>query len=148
MELEQVWSLRVPEEHENTVRSREVPPMRIVQKPWGHEEVWAETINYVGKVLVINPGHRLSLQYHNVKEETFRVLKGILTLQINVDVGLNDAEPETFYTLKEGDSFHCSPGTIHRMICDPALNTEAVHVVEVSTNHLDDVVRLEDDYKR
>lgn len=122
---------------------------RIVNKPWGHEEIWAETANYVGKVLFINPGHKLSLQYHNLKEETFRVLKGTLTLQIKINYSLStDVEPETFYFLKEGESFHCPPGTIHRMICDTELNDSPVQVVEVSTNHLDDVVRLEDDYKR
>ncbi len=56
--------------------------MRIVDKPWGHEEIWAETKDYVGKILEINPGHKLSRQYHNLKEETFRVLEGILTLEI------------------------------------------------------------------
>ena len=50
--------------------------MRTVVKPWGYEEIWAETFNYVGKILVIKPGHRLSRQYHNLKEETFRVLSG------------------------------------------------------------------------
>ncbi len=116
--------------------------MRIVQKPWGHEEIWAETANYVGKVLTINPGHRLSRQYHNVKEETFRVLSGVLTLEIGQG---NDMKS---YDLYQSQSFHCPPGTIHRMICDAEVNNQPVQVLEVSTNHLDDVVRLEDDYKR
>ncbi len=115
--------------------------MRIVQKPWGHEEIWAETDSYVGKILVINPGHRLSRQYHNLKEETFRVISGTLTLEI----GQGD-DMETL-TLEVGDSFHCPPKTIHRMICKPE-ELNSVQVAEVSTNHLDDVVRLEDDYKR
>jgi quercetin dioxygenase-like cupin family protein len=122
--------------------SRGYPPMRIVQKPWGHEEIWAETTNYVGKVLVINPGHRLSRQYHNLKEETFRVLSGILSLEIGQGADI------VTHNLVPGEAFHCPPGTIHRMICEPILNVEAVQVLEVSTNHLDDVVRLEDDYKR
>ena len=117
--------------------------MRLVQKPWGHEEIWAETDSYVGKILVINPGHRLSRQYHNFKEETFRVLEGILYLEI----GSPGDKDFTTYTLYEGNSFHCPPKTIHRMICH-AGNEKAVKVLEVSTNHLDDVVRLEDDYKR
>src|SRR6267142_4612051 len=106
--------------------------MRLVQKPWGHEEIWAETTNYVGKVLFVNPGHKLSRQYHNLKEETFRVLKGNLTLEI----GQGD-DIETFY-LCVGEVFHCSPHTIHRMICD-VKEDEALQVLEVSTNHLDDV---------
>ncbi len=117
--------------------------MRIVQKPWGHEEIWAEADSYVGKVLVINPGHRLSRQYHNLKEETFRVLEGILFLEIG-----NPGDKDfTTYTLYADQSFHCPPKTIHRMICHPG-SDKAVKVLEVSTNHLDDVVRLEDDYKR
>lgn len=115
--------------------------MRIVQKPWGYEEIWAETSSYVGKVLVINPGHRLSRQYHNLKEETFRVLSGTLILEIGAKEVL-----QTFI-LGPGDSFHCPPKTIHRMICDIE-EDEPVKVLEVSTNHLDDVVRLEDNYNR
>lgn len=119
--------------------------MRIINKPWGHEEIWAETKDYVGKVLFINPGHRLSRQYHNVKEETFRVLSGTLTLEIG-----DGDDPDngiTTSTLEVGESFHCPPGTVHRMICQPE-ELNAVQVVEVSTPHLDDVVRLDDDYKR
>jgi mannose-6-phosphate isomerase-like protein (cupin superfamily) len=117
--------------------------MRFVDKPWGHEEIWAETPAYVGKILTINPGHKLSRQYHNLKEETFRVLEGILTLEIG---DVNDPEFHIMH-LYDGDSFHCPPKTIHRMICH-AGHEKAVKVLEVSTNHLDDVIRLEDDYKR
>lgn len=116
--------------------------MRIVQKPWGYEEIWAETASYVGKVLVINPGHRLSRQYHNLKEETFRVLSGVLTLEIG------QGDDIVTYELGEDESFHCPPKTIHRMICETRFGDTPVKVLEVSTNHLDDVVRLEDDYKR
>jgi quercetin dioxygenase-like cupin family protein len=52
--------------------------MRRVEKPWGHEIIWAETEDYVGKILHINAGHRLSKQFHEVKEETVYVLKGTL----------------------------------------------------------------------
>lgn len=114
--------------------------MRMVEKPWGYEEIWAETPNYVGKILHINEGHRLSRQYHNQKEETFRVLSGILTLEIG------QGEEMRTLNLPPGESFHCPPGTIHRMICP--IGILHVEVLEVSTNHLDDVVRLEDDYKR
>lgn len=115
--------------------------MRIVQKPWGYEEIWAETSSYVGKVLVINPGHRLSRQYHVQKEETFRVLSGTLLLEIGQGEDL-----QSFY-MTPSMTYHCPPGTIHRMICETS-EKEPVQVLEVSTNHLDDVVRLEDDYKR
>lgn len=117
--------------------------MRTVDKPWGEELIWAETETYVAKILKIEPGHRLSRQYHNVKEETFMVIHGVLTLEIGMGPQM------TSHTLSVGSVYHCPPKTIHRMVCKPELNgTEAVQVMEVSTNHLDDVVRLEDDYKR
>lgn len=125
--------------------SRGYPPMRMVEKPWGHEEVWAETKDYLGKVLVIKPDHRLSRQYHLLKEETFRVLSGVLTLEIG-----QGAEIKT-HILQAGDSFHCAPKTIHRMICDKSLSDKAVEVLEVSTNPVgtkEDIIRLEDDYIR
>lgn len=113
--------------------------MRIVDKPWGHEKIWAETPNYVGKILVIKSGHRLSKQYHNIKEETFLVIKGLLILEIG------DGGDIVTIIMREGESYHCPPGTIHRMSCG---SEPAVEVAEVSTNNLDDIVRLEDDYKR
>jgi mannose-6-phosphate isomerase-like protein (cupin superfamily) len=116
--------------------------MRIVQKPWGYEEIWAEASSYVGKILSINPGHKLSRQYHNLKEESFRVLEGTLTLEIG------SGEDMITLFLKEGACYHCPPKTIHRMINDSSMNYLPVKVLEVSTNHLDDVIRLEDDYKR
>ena len=118
--------------------------MRFVDKPWGSEEIWAETSTYVGKILTIEPGHKLSRQYHELKEETFRVLEGILTLEIG---DKNDPDFHIMH-LYDGDSFHCPPKTIHRMVNDLGKNQKPVKVLEVSTNHLDDVVRLEDDYKR
>jgi mannose-6-phosphate isomerase len=116
--------------------------MRTVDKPWGHEDIWAETSNYVGKLLFIKPGHKLSRQYHNIKEETFLVIGGLLTLEVG------QGDDMLTLLLCTGESFHCLPGTVHRMICDPFRNTVDVVVMEVSTPHLDDVVRLEDDYKR
>lgn len=110
--------------------------MRVVAKPWGREEIWAETDRYVGKYLHINPGHRLSLQYHNVKMETVNVLKGELILETANGV---------IQVLKQGETFHVSPGTIHRF---GAGENEGVILTEVSTTELDDVVRLKDDYKR
>lgn len=116
-------------------------PIRLIAKPWGHEEIFAETPSYVGKILVINPGHRLSRQYHQVKEETFRVLRGNLSLEIG------QGSDMVVSLLGPGDCYHCPTGTIHRLACDIE-EEEAVQVVEVSTNHLEDIVRIEDDYNR
>lgn len=110
--------------------------MRVVQKPWGHEEIWAETTKYVGKYLHIEPGHRLSRQYHEKKEETIRVLSGKLLLETG------NAESLTLHEMMPGEVFHVTPGTIHRFCAAE----ERVILVEVSTPELDDVVRLADDY--
>lgn len=114
--------------------------MRIVKKPWGHEEIWAETDRYLGKILYINKGHRLSLQYHEKKVETIRVLQGklMLVLQQGRDGPIYNK------TLAEGETYHVSSGTIHRF-CAPDGD---VALLEVSTPEIDDVVRLEDDYAR
>lgn len=111
---------------------------RVVDKPWGHEEVFAETPHYVGKILFIRQGEALSLQYHEVKEETLRVLDGKLELVVGPDV-----ESLETHLLESGAVFHVSPGTLHRMI-----GVSDCRLIEVSTNHLDDVVRLEDRYGR
>lgn len=111
--------------------------MRRVDKPWGHEVIWAETARYVGKLLYIRAGQRLSRQYHRVKEETLMVQAGEMSLEIG-----SGASVET-RRMKEGDVFHVVPGTIHRMI-----GVTDVSVIEVSTPELDDVVRLEDKYGR
>ena len=111
---------------------------RLIDKPWGHEEIFAETNDYVGKILVIRAGQALSLQYHEIKEETLRVLDGELEMVTGPDV-------DNLKALKMGPGvvFHVSPGEIHRMV---ALTD--CRLLEVSTNHLDDVVRLEDRYGR
>lgn len=111
---------------------------RHVRKPWGYEIWWAVTENYVGKILHVDEGHELSLQYHEVKDETSYVLSGRLLLK----------QGETADTLSErivgpGDSWRNAPGTIHTI---KAL--EDADVVEVSTPHLEDVVRLRDHYGR
>ncbi len=112
--------------------------MRRVEKPWGHEEIWAETASYVGKVLVIRKGHRLSLQHHRVKEETIRLASGRMRLVLEDDRG-----ELVVHDLGPGDARHIAPGRRHRM---EALTD--CEVYEVSTPHLDDVVRHEDDYGR
>lgn len=110
---------------------------RRVEKPWGHELIWAETPRYVGKVLHIKAGERLSRQYHQVKEETLLIQSGEMLLEVG------PAEAIEKRTMKPGDVFHVKPGTIHRMIA-----VSDVDVVEVSTPELDDVVRLDDVYGR
>ena len=114
---------------------------REVIKPWGKEVIWAETQDYVGKLLYINEGHKLSLQYHEEKEETILVISGTLELTVS-DHGRRGI---SVMKLSEGDSFHVTPGIIHRFAATCGSN---VVLAEVSTNHLDDVVRLEDDYDR
>ncbi|HTD59897.1 MAG TPA: cupin [Gemmatimonadaceae bacterium] len=112
-------------------------PIRTVPKPWGHETIWAHTDVYVGKILHIKAGHALSLQYHNLKDETIHLLSGEMIYRVKVENQLLDVG------LKAGESYRNLPGTIHQM--------EAVtdcDVLEVSTPHLDDVVRLEDRYGR
>ncbi len=114
--------------------------VKYKQAPWGHEEIWAHTPKYVGKILYINPNSRLSLQYHNEKEETIRVLKGTLYLHHEIK-----GNKELIVSkLVEGDIHHVPVGTIHRF----EAREEAVELVEVSTSQLDDVVRIEDDYNR
>src|SRR5437016_4332643 len=111
--------------------------MRRVDKPWGHEVIWAETDRYVGKLLHIKAGQCLSRQYHRVKEETLMVQAGEMTLEIG------PIEAVEARRMVAGDSFHVKPGTIHRMLA-----VSDVDLVEVSTPELDDVVRLEDVYGR
>ena len=114
--------------------------MRTVDKPWGKEEIWAETSKYAGKFLYINPHQSLSRQYHEAKEETISVLKGVLRLELGEPSDLQFG----IRHLDEGQYFHIKPGTIHRFCAEE----EAVKLVEVSTPELDDVVRLEDMYSR
>jgi mannose-6-phosphate isomerase-like protein (cupin superfamily) len=110
---------------------------QIVEKPWGYELIWAHTDRYVGKVLHIKRGESLSYQYHRVKDETIRLLSGVMDMDLEKD------GTETTIRLKPGDCLHITPGMKHRMIA-----VEDCDVLEVSTPELDDVVRLEDRYGR
>jgi mannose-6-phosphate isomerase-like protein (cupin superfamily) len=108
-----------------------------VEKPWGYELIWAKTDRYVGKILHIEPGHLLSLQYHEKKDETIMVLRGEIIFRVQIDDELTE-QP-----MREGERYHVTPGTVHQM--------EAIQVtdlLEVSTPELDDVVRLQDRYGR
>ena len=109
-----------------------------VDKPWGHEVIWADTELYVGKILHVNAGEALSLQYHREKDETLYVLSGY----VRMEVGPSSEELEAV-ELRAGDAMRLIPGTVHRM---EAL--EESDVLEVSTPHLDDLVRLDDRYGR
>ena len=111
---------------------------RRVDKPWGHELIWAHTDRYVGKVLVIEAGRRLSLQRHEVKDESILVLSGRLRLYLEDDDGIVRVEE-----LGPGEHRHVPTGRIHRYEA-----IERAELIEVSTPELDDVVRLEDDFGR
>lgn len=111
---------------------------RRVEKPWGWELIWAETESYVGKLLFVRAGHALSLQYHELKDESWLVQEGRATLEL----GEIDGPLETL-EIAPGDAFHYRPHTVHRITAiDDTL------VLEVSTPQLDDVVRLDDRYGR
>jgi mannose-6-phosphate isomerase len=112
--------------------------MRRVEKPWGHELIWAVTDRYVGKVLHIKAGEKLSLQYHRRKDETVMVWSGRMRFE-----HFQEGEQPQFKEMGPGDAFHVTPGLRHRMIA-----VEDTDVFEVSTTELDDVVRLEDAYGR
>ena len=108
-----------------------------VDKPWGYEIHWAKTDRYVGKVIHINKGHALSLQYHNIKDETIFLWSGKILFEIDVNGKLEGRE------MKPGEAVHVTPKTIHRMTA-----IEDSDVFEASTPELQDVVRLEDRYGR
>ena len=111
--------------------------MTRVEKPWGYELHWALTDRYVGKVLHVNAGHALSLQYHHRKDETILLWSGRILMEIQEAGGLAKRE------MRPGDRLHITPRTIHRMTA-----LEDSDIIEVSTPELDDVVRLEDRYGR
>jgi len=114
-----------------------VRPKRV-EKPWGHELIWAETERYVGKILHVKAGHALSLQYHERKDETIHLLRGRMKFWAGPAV---DALEEV--VLQMGESYRVTPGTVHRMEA-----VTDVDILEASTADLDDVVRLEDRYGR
>jgi mannose-6-phosphate isomerase-like protein (cupin superfamily) len=113
--------------------------VRKVEKPWGHELIWAHTDVYVGKVLFVKAGHSLSLQFHREKDESWLVQSGRAKLELG-EVGESVLKEEV---IAAGAAFHYVPGTVHRVTA-----IEDTTILEVSTPHLDDVVRLEDAYGR
>jgi mannose-6-phosphate isomerase len=106
---------------------------KIVDKPWGREIWYAHTGHYAGKVLEVKAGHRLSLQKHEIKEETLYLMLG------KVKLTYGDKQ----YDWEPGHYIHIPPNTVHRF---EALEDSVL--LEVSTPFLDDVIRIEDDYER
>lgn len=108
-----------------------------VEKPWGFELWWARTDRYVGKLIHVNKGHALSLQYHNIKDETIYVHAGRILFEMKEGDELKARE------MGPGESIHVTPPTVHRMTA-----IEDTDIFEVSTPEVEDVVRLEDRYGR
>ncbi len=109
-------------------------PGKRVEKPWGYEIWWAYTDKYVGKILSVNKGSRLSLQYHITKDETLMVLSGI------ADITVGDS---VFEVTPTSGSIRIIPNTVHRIRA-----VTDVTLIEVSTPEVEDVVRVDDDYGR
>ena len=112
---------------------------RRVEKPWGHELIWALADDYVGKLLFVKAGESLSLQYHDVKDESWLVQSGRAKLELGA-AGTSELREEV---VGPGAAFRYRPGTVHRVTA-----LEDTTILEVSTPHLDDVVRLADAYGR
>ena len=113
-------------------------PERI-EKPWGWELLWAHTETYVGKLLFVRAGQALSLQFHNEKDESWYVYEGRAKLEMGAP---GDPIPAS-EVVGRGAAFRIRPGTVHRVAA-----IEDTLILEVSTPHLDDIVRLEDRYGR
>ena len=112
---------------------------RRVEKPWGWELIWAEAGQYVGKLLFIRAGEALSLQYHEVKDESWLVHEG----RARLELGRGAADELEAIEIGPGDALRFPPGTRHRVTA-----LEDTLILEVSTPHLDDVVRVDDRYGR
>ena len=112
--------------------------VRRVEKPWGYELIWAHTDLYVGKLLFVEAGEALSLQFHEEKDETLHLLEGKLRLEVGA--GLDSLSR---VTLVEGASVRIEPGTLHRITAETDCR-----ILEASTPELDDVVRVQDRYGR
>lgn len=113
-----------------------------IEKPWGYERIWADTDKYIAKYIFIEAGHQLSRQYHEYREETIYVLTGPLILELGPD---NETDDVLKIGLVEGEAYHMRPEAVHRLCAPVGYNVE---LIEVSTPHPSDVIRLEDDYGR
>jgi mannose-6-phosphate isomerase len=117
--------------------------IKYIEKPWGSEIIWAHTPHYVGKILNVMAGHSLSIQYHHHKDETMYVMSGIGMINFYSMEEDGMVSIKNVYHVASGYSIHIPPRQIH--------NVEAVTnlvVLEASTDHLDDLVRLSDRYNR
>jgi mannose-6-phosphate isomerase-like protein (cupin superfamily) len=110
-----------------------------VEKPWGHELIWAKTQEYAGKLLLVRAGQSLSLQFHREKDESWYVLEGKAELELG-EAGQAVLQSEV---VGPGAAFRFRPGTVHRVTA-----LEDTTILEVSTPQLDDIIRLEDSYGR
>jgi len=123
----------------SAISASQIQQVRIVDKPWGHEEIFALVPGkFCGKVIYVRAGHSLSLQYHRVKEEVISVQRGTARLEVG-----DDPEELSVVDLGPGEGVHLPPGRIHRVTA-----VTDVWLLEASTTELDDVVRLADRYGR
>ncbi len=118
--------------------AKSTSPVERIDKPWGHELLWAKTEHYVAKLLYVRAGESLSLQYHQLKEETLYLESGECVLLAGESETQLETVPFTLHT-----AFHIPPKLLHRL----SAITDC-RIFEVSTPHLADVVRLEDRYGR
>jgi mannose-6-phosphate isomerase len=133
-----VWERRLSSPNLSGIEAFAFEPRRV-DKPWGYELIWAHADAYVGKLLSVRAGHELSLQFHRQKDESWYVLEGRAQLEFAA-AGEKATESGV---VTPGAAFRITPGTVHRVRA-----LEDTVIVEVSTPHLDDVVRLEDSYGR
>jgi len=110
-----------------------------VDKPWGYEVVWAVSEHYAGKLLFVRAGQKLSLQFHREKDESWYFLEG----RAKVELAAAGEKATSNEVVTAGAAFRFTPGTVHRVEA-----IEDTTILEVSTPHLDDVVRLDDLYGR
>jgi mannose-6-phosphate isomerase-like protein (cupin superfamily) len=110
-----------------------------VEKPWGHELIWAKTGRYAGKILFVKAGEAMSLQFHRRKDESWYVLDG----RAELELGRAGEAVTKKEVISAGAAFHFEPGTVHRVTA-----VDDTTILEVSTPELEDVVRLEDSYGR
>jgi mannose-6-phosphate isomerase-like protein (cupin superfamily) len=115
-----------------------VEPVKV-DKPWGYELIWAETDHYVGKLLFVKAGESLSLQFHRQKDESWLVHSG----RARIEMAAPGEKLPQAEVVGAGAAFRIKPGTVHRVT-----GVEDTTIIEVSSRHLDDVVRLEDRYGR
>ncbi len=125
-------------------------------KPWGEEQVWAKSDQYMAKWLIVKPGGTLSLQYHTRKHESLTLFSGYAFIQIgtlrNGDVVDPDIDWRTIgdsveYVMEPGVTFVLEPMVVHRIRC-PDPSSKPAQILEASTPIENDTIRLDDEYRR